>query len=266
MSSAVKPSLFSPMAATALRSLVRIMCEETNRRLPDLSRYRLTGRSMGLSSPGISLILLVRRSAACTGQSSLSYLCIPTFSFRSLFFWNSNSTRTKVARGRRGSLWDSIILPKKNVKFRTQRIFVRLLSSFEHVLEYSQERIAKKIAISTASAIAMALGQLERCARQITNFITDIGSAFWCFLEGSCASYPRNNCFNRKHTSPSMSYLGSGSPSDLNPCDTFARVSRTEPQASLLVRLVSKWQSRTKVQKARRSSCFCSLENISRCS
>ena len=141
---------------------------------------------------------------------------------------------------------------------------MRRLSSLEHVFVYSHDLMAKNMAISISSAIAVDLGSLECWAKRIANLMTDIGTAFWCCFLGSWNSYPRKSCFRRKQTSPSTSYLGSGSPADLNPCDTFARVSRTDLQANLLVWLVAKWQSQRKVQKARRISCFCGRENISR--
>ena len=55
---------------------------------------------------------------------------------------------------------------------------MRRLSSFEHVFVYSHERIAKKMAISISSEIAMDLGSLECWAKRIANLITDIGIAF----------------------------------------------------------------------------------------
>jgi hypothetical protein len=71
------------------------------------------------------------------------------------------------------------VLRQKNLKFRTLKFFVLLLSSCEQVLLYSQDRMAKKKATSTSSAIAMAWGLSEALARRIMSLSTEMGMAFF---------------------------------------------------------------------------------------
>ena len=61
-------------------------------------------------------------------------------------------------------------------------IFVRLLDSFDVVLEYSQDRIAKKNARQVSSAIAIPSGPAAlRCTwRRML-----MGAAFCCLVPGS---------------------------------------------------------------------------------